>query len=95
MSEDRASWQQCMAKLEHIHEDVAEIKVEMKKMNGTVRCHDRDLAILKDWRLSQGNPAVQGVQDLKVELAKFGVFGGGAGFIVVLAAIAAKVLGVM
>ena len=93
--EDRSSWQECKSILDHIREDVKEIKEQMKALNGTVRLHDKELAVLKDWRCSQGDAAVKGVQDLKVELAKFGVFGGGMGFMVGVVALAAKVFGVL
>ena len=87
--------------LEQIYRAILEVKVvtdsvdsRLRILNGTVRQHCEDIAVLKDWRASQANQAIHEVGDLKVELAKVGAFGGGLGLVIAITAGVLKALGV-
>ena len=87
--------------LEQIYRAIVEVKVvtdsvdsRLRILNGTVRQHAEDLAVLKDWRATQANRAITQVGDLKVELAKIGAFGGGFGLIAAITAAIGKAIGV-
>ena len=87
--------------LEQVYRAVIESKVvidsvdaRLKILNGTVRTHDVDIAVLKDWRTTQANKTIADVGDLKVEVAKIAAFGGGFGLIAGGIALLLKVIGV-
>ena len=87
--------------LEQIYRAIVEVKVvtdsvdtRLRVLNGTVRQHCEDLAVLKDWRASQANKAISQVGDLKVELAKVGAFGGSFGIIIAIAVAIFKAAGI-
>ena len=87
--------------LEMIYRAVLESKIitdsidtRLKILNGTVRQHDTEIAVLKDWRHSQANKAIGQVGELRVEIAKMGAFGGGFGLVAGAVIVVLKVLGV-
>lgn len=75
-------------------EDVDEIKEQLKILNGTVRQNCTDIAILKDWRATQADPATRQIPDMKAELAKVGVQVGGIGAVTTIAILVLRALGV-
>ena len=88
--------------LEQIYRAIIEGRVVMdsvdarlKILNGTVRQHDVDLAVLKDWRASQANRAIEQVGINRVDLAKIGALGGGFGIIMTIGILILKAAGVM
>jgi methylglyoxal synthase len=87
--------------LDHIYRAIVEVKVvtdsmdaRLRVLNGTVRQHEMDLAVLKDWRTTQANGAIHQVTDLRVELARAGAWGGGLGIAATIAAAVLKAFGV-
>ena len=88
-----ATLEQVLTTVENIETQVCKIEAHMKELNGSVKTNHTDIAVLKDWRQSQAQPAVKGVQDLKVEVAKFSALGGTFGAIVAIVGIVCKVLG--
>jgi len=88
--------------LEQIYRAVIESRVvidsvdaRLRILNGTVRTHDIDLAVLKDWRASQANKAIEQVGINRVDLAKIGALGGGFGIIMTIGILILKAAGVM
>jgi len=58
--------------------DVAEVKVELKELNGSVRLHATAITILQEWRLLVAPMIAANVKsttDLRVELAKTAALG--------------------
>jgi len=87
--------------LDHIYRAIVEVKIttdsmdaRLRALNGTVRQHEMDLAILKDWRSTQANGIIRQVGDLRVELARAGVMAGGFGAVAAIAAAVFKAAGV-
>ena len=87
--------------LDHVYRAIIEVKVvsdsmdaRLKMLNGMVREHEKDLAVLKDWRASQANKAIGQVGDLRVELARAGVMAGSFGLVITVGASILKGLGV-
>lgn len=82
----------------HMQSDLAEIKCEVKDVKRMALEHERDLAVLKDWR-SAVQPSIaantSGVVDLKVQAAKMAALGGSFGAVVGVIAAILKVAGVM
>jgi len=87
---------------QHMTQELAEIKCEVRDVKALVLTHDRELAVLKDWRESaksaiETNRSV-GV-DLRIQLAKALATGGGAGVgigaVVAIVVAAFKAMGVM
>lgn len=76
-------------------EDVKELKNEFKILNGTVREHCEDLAVLKDWRDSQVDPATKQIPDIKAEVAKLAAQSCGVGAILGVVVVALRALGVL
>lgn len=93
MSEDR-NWEACKIKLELIYENVCEIKEQLKKLNGTVHDHERDIAVLKDWRASQVNTTLGKVNDMRVEIARMGALGTTVGAALGIMLLIGKAVGV-
>ena len=90
-----ATLEQVLTTVENIEEKVGKIEGHLKELNGTVKENHTDIAVLKDWRQTQGQPAVAGVQDLKVEVAKYTSLGGSFGGILAIAAFIGKVIGLI
>lgn len=89
---------QMTAQQTHMQSDLAEIKCEVKDIKRTVQDHDRDLAVLKDWR-TQAAPHIEAntgsVVDLKVQVAKMAALGGSFGAVFGIVVAVLKALGVM
>ena len=90
------------ATLELIYRVVLDTKVsadsalaQLKVLNGTVRQHDKSIAVLEDWRKSQAGPAIRQVGDLRVELARLAAQGAGFGVVVAGLVALLKGLGVL
>lgn len=82
------------AYLEDIKTDVCEVKSQLVALNGTVKRHSEDIAVLKDWRASVASPAVKEVGDLRVQFAELAVKYGSLGGIAALVIWILKSLGV-
>jgi hypothetical protein len=87
--------------LEQVYRAVLDVKTatlsideRLKVLNGTVRQHCEDIAVLKDWRASQANEAIHQVGDLRVELARVAVMAGGFGAAATIIAAVLKAFGV-
>ena len=78
-----------------MQEDIQKLTVGFEKLNGTVRENRTDLAVLKDWRLSQADPATKQIPDIKLEVAKLAGLGGGVGLIASIVLVIAKVVGLV
>jgi chorismate mutase len=82
----------------HMQSDIAEIKCEVKDVKRMVLDHDRDLAVLKDWR-TQAAPHIEAnrdnVVDLKMQVAKMAALGSSFGVAISIAGFIAKALGVI
>jgi archaellum component FlaC len=89
-----ATLEQVLAIVQNTDEKVEKIEEHLKELNGSVRQNTTDVAVLKDWRKSQAQPAVTGVQDLRVEIAKYTALGGGIGVVVSIIGVVLKALGV-
>jgi hypothetical protein len=89
---------QMAAQQTHMQSDLVEIKCEVKDIKRTVMDHDRDLAVLKDWR-AQAAPHIEANQanvvDLKVQTAKMAALGGSFGAVISIVGFIAKALGVI
>lgn len=95
MTPEQASWESCKMQLQAIHEDVCEIKAELKKLNGTVRQTEKEVAVLNDWRASQVNTALGQVSNLRVEMARMGAMGTMIGVVIGGIMLVGRALGVL
>jgi len=78
-----------------MQQDIQKLTLGFEKLNGTVRENRTDLAVLKDWRLCQADPATKQIPDIKLEVAKLAGLGGGVGLITSLVLVIAKVVGLV
>lgn len=62
-----------------VQEDVKEVKAQLGVLNGTVRLNNDRLTKLETWRDLRGDPGALTAAQNKIELAKFGAFGGSLG----------------
>jgi len=91
--------------VQHIDEAVHKIDDGLTTLNGTVRRHNVELAVLKDWRVNHVMEVKEAAHEIKenahevtgikIELAKIGAFGGSMGIVIAIVAIAAKAIGWM
>ena len=95
MAEEKATISMVLAVVTRTQEDVKELKEEFKILNGTVREHCKDIAVLKDWRESQADPATKQIPGIKADVARIAVQTTGVGAIVGVMVVVAKALGVL
>ena len=95
MPEDKATIAQVLTVVTRTQKDVEELKEEFKILNGRVREHHTEIAVLKDWRDRQVDPATKDIPDLKAKVAVVAVQTTGIGAITGIVVVVAKALGVL
>ena len=57
-------------RMKAVESRLTEVEQHLARLNGSVKENCEELAVLKDWRKSQGDPAVKQVIDNRIEIAK-------------------------
>lgn len=81
--------------LEAIKAKVDGIDLCIREIKRIIQANCEDIAVLKDWRSTQVNSALRQVTDLRIELAKLGVLGGGFGLVLGIAVAILKTVGIL
>lgn len=94
-----------LEKLDRMHGDIGKIEQHLVTLNGSVGKHEARLCVIESWRESiekwrgsheaNERKTVEGVVDLKVEVAKLAGLGGGIGLVVSIVGLIAKALGII
>lgn len=58
------------SRLESVEQRLERVEEHLGTINGHVKDNCKELAVLKDWRRSQGEPAMKQVIDNRIEIAK-------------------------
>ena len=95
MAEEKATISMVLAVVTRTQADVKELKEEFKALNGTVRENCTEIAVLKDWRETQSDPATKQIPDIKADVARIAVQTTGIGAIAVIVVLVLKSLGVL
>jgi hypothetical protein len=78
--ETRQSTTLLVQEMGHVKEKVADVERQVTSLNGTVRDHDKDITVLKEFE-KRATPLLEKIGDMRVELAKLGAVGGGMGLV--------------
>jgi hypothetical protein len=70
--------------LMHLRSDVTELKEDCKTIGALVRNHEVRLTVLEKFCQEQVKPALEALINVRLELARWGAFGGAAGGVAVV-----------
>jgi len=76
--------QQILAGQRYQTEKLESIDQRLKELNGSVRSHEVRLSVLEAFTREQVKPALERLIDVRIELARWGMFGGVGGFVVMV-----------
>ena len=74
--------QQILAGQRYQTEKLESIDQRLKELNGSVRSHEVRISVMEAFNKEQVKPALEKLIDVRVELARWGMFGGIGGFVV-------------